>query len=887
MGKRPRVPHFITGIGDGNVNLADVRAAGRYNGIPNEDSATLKVNTNKDVNTYGTGSTNNVGLTATNSNHNRSHGNNSKNNDNNNNNNNNNNVPQNYYNPHLIRVPDERLTRMEEPPMAAVEHWRDMFGGSANGAAGGVGVGGRPTSPDTTGPWEVSALGLLGIIVIISAIFLHLVAEAKWGGHSSSSDHNHYHSPYHARRRRRKPAPPYKELKKKTDEWSEDEEEDNICNNEDADHTILVPLSGQDPPILTTADAAGSTMVVGDPASISGDKMGGVGGTALSTTPNRSNTSSSAMGSGGMANVASSGRTAYPYYYQTSSTTPQATHFHYGAPAPPPQQEHRQRKVSSHKEPSTPPPHMATTTTYDYYNIIPPSHPHSGIVPKYFSPSSKLNQRSPHPAGPSNATTMKVAMAAAGGVAMARRPSATSSGGAGAPSPRGGAPSSQGRLRLATPPEPMDLPGIMIMVGTPTSGHSSSTSTTSGGPLSQQYHHHQQQPVQRLLPTPHEESQLLMPSVSTEARHGSTGLNARLLSGGSDISSFNSFVEGSVGPDSEEVMRGDNGGQDAERRPHKNSPHDSSSMIMVPSSEHSLSYDHLSSNMSQRRESHSSSVGSGSRHHHSSLSLTPGNGFDETPRVGNRRMLQLDQLGTKLNKQQHQQQQHHISMGDTATIDNNDNNKDAKCSDDLDGLASFLQSDTPLIPFIPTLESSMHKQQHHLSGRSTPPRSILMDELKLIQMETGSSMHWGRDESKNWGTSALPSPPTSESFAGEGEDSSSYASDISIPSDDPRKSVIHKRPDLTQATDSASALQSSIQFSELQFEDVIGGGGFGQVWKAIWRGTPVAVKVLTGSAQAKHIPKAVLEEFRAEINLLKVRRINASLLGLHEYRAWD
>jgi serine/threonine protein kinase len=50
---------------------------------------------------------------------------------------------------------------------------------------------------------------------------------------------------------------------------------------------------------------------------------------------------------------------------------------------------------------------------------------------------------------------------------------------------------------------------------------------------------------------------------------------------------------------------------------------------------------------------------------------------------------------------------------------------------------------------------------------------------------------------------------------------------------------------------------------------VIGGGGFGQVWKAMWRGTPVAVKVLTGSAQAKHVPRAILEEFCAEINLLK------------------
>eukprot|EP00536_Pseudo-nitzschia_multiseries_P002823 jgi/Psemu1/294978/fgenesh1_pm.39_\ len=74
------------------------------------------------------------------------------------------------------------------------------------------------------------------------------------------------------------------------------------------------------------------------------------------------------------------------------------------------------------------------------------------------------------------------------------------------------------------------------------------------------------------------------------------------------------------------------------------------------------------------------------------------------------------------------------------------------------------------------------------------------------------------------------------------------------------------------ATDSATSLQCSIDFSELHLEEVIGGGGFGQVWKANWRGTPVAVKVLTGSAQNTHIAKAILEEFNAEINLLKGMR---------------
>ena len=93
-----------------------------------------------------------------------------------------------------------------------------------------------------------------------------------------------------------------------------------------------------------------------------------------------------------------------------------------------------------------------------------------------------------------------------------------------------------------------------------------------------------------------------------------------------------------------------------------------------------------------------------------------------------------------------------------------------------------------------------------------------------------------------------------------------------IPSDDPRKGISHKREDLTDSTDAASSLQGAIDFNELKLVEVIGGGGFGQVWKAFWRGTPVAVKVLTGSAQSKSVPRPVLEEFAAEINLLKGMR---------------
>jgi Protein tyrosine and serine/threonine kinase len=110
-------------------------------------------------------------------------------------------------------------------------------------------------------------------------------------------------------------------------------------------------------------------------------------------------------------------------------------------------------------------------------------------------------------------------------------------------------------------------------------------------------------------------------------------------------------------------------------------------------------------------------------------------------------------------------------------------------------------------------------------------------------------------------------------LAASNDSSSTWMSEaLSIPSDDPRKGIHHKRSDLTLATDAFSSLQAAIDFDELQLVDVIGGGGFGQVWKAMWRGTPVAVKVLTGSAQSKSVPRAVLEEFAAEINLLRGMR---------------
>lgn len=177
------------------------------------------------------------------------------------------------------------------------------------------------------------------------------------------------------------------------------------------------------------------------------------------------------------------------------------------------------------------------------------------------------------------------------------------------------------------------------------------------------------------------------------------------------------------------------------------------------------------------------------------------------------------------------------------------------------------------------------------------PQSVQIDALRLEQMEYGSAPHWQvRNPSPSFSAKSEVNPsvaisaksevdiPThslkcappfgcnSELFAAQSI-SSNVTSEVEEDyTNEVRQSIKHVRPNLTDGTDAASSLQSSIKFKELKLEEVIGGGGFGQVWRAYWRGTPVAVKVLTGSAQAKYVSKAILEEFAAEINLLSGMR---------------
>jgi len=174
----------------------------------------------------------------------------------------------------------------------------------------------------------------------------------------------------------------------------------------------------------------------------------------------------------------------------------------------------------------------------------------------------------------------------------------------------------------------------------------------------------------------------------------------------------------------------------------------------------------------------------------------------------------------------------------------------------------------PLVPNLSTdgsIVSGVESNSFHLDA----PRSVLLEELQLVRMESGvSGPRWStKYELEQNAASMEERRQENENMEKLREAASSVD-----PADDPRNSIQHIRKDLTISSDASSSLSSKIAFSELKLEDVIGGGGFGQVWRARWKGTPVAVKVLTGSAQAETVPKAVLEEFIAEINMVSGMR---------------
>jgi len=185
----------------------------------------------------------------------------------------------------------------------------------------------------------------------------------------------------------------------------------------------------------------------------------------------------------------------------------------------------------------------------------------------------------------------------------------------------------------------------------------------------------------------------------------------------------------------------------------------------------------------------------------------------------------------------------------------------------------------PGLPLVPNLNAS--GESYHIDA----PRSLALEELQLVRMESGvSGPRWRTkyeldktaDSTADAGTTTSASTTgTEEQLRQQQTENMEKLREASVavdPADDPRGSIQHIRTDLTISSDASSSLSSKITFSELKLEDVIGGGGFGQVWRARWKGTPVAVKVLTGSAQAETVPKAVLEEFIAEINMVSGMR---------------
>jgi hypothetical protein len=733
--KRPRTPHFITGIGDGNVHDRT-----RANG--GDDTHNLDGGGGNGINNgSGNRSNNNQKI-----------------------------YDARNYN---LRAPslmsrNERLQRLEEP-LFANDHWTDGFGTNT----GPDGIGKTGASTIASGPWQVSAFAFLGMIVVVSAIFLHFVSEstAEHGTPSSSS------SPYHYRRRQRQRRM-HKIRKKKTDEWSDDEE----------------PIQN------------GAGLVPSDKSSSGG------GG----TSPDQAK------------KVQRQTQVGYPYFYQQPPS-----HTRFVA------QDSRLRRTGTKEpySPQNPPsghqfPRKNSSGSHSNHYSMPPTaqqqqQANGGTVPTYASPGIPGHLLNLTPRIPTRGLSPKDSFSSGGG----------SQYGASSPPSFPRYPSAPLSARLRVPSTPDAHEVFCIDPSLSNRGSKFMGTTTS------------------LLPAPPEESPLLIPKPPPGANNSTSLLQARPLNA-SNVSSFASMAD-----DFSHLSENEN--LDTSSRIRKESHHSDSS--------HGLADLLLGDPSARSQSSHNSNRyvidhGMCSSHHQQSLLLSPGN-YEETPVIGNVRRVV-----------------HTPKFKGTPTLG--------------DGLMPPIGTDDEMgdesyIPYIPSLVLRP-KQTGWSSDGATPrltadppPRSILLDELRIVQMEKGNSTQWEVEGGKQ------DAPPQSEQyrigyesqhapvFEMEkelnylSEESSHGDSDISIPSGDPRKVINHKRrlsitgQDWGISTDSATSLQKNVNFNELDLQEVIGGGGFGQVWRATWRGTPVAVKVLTGSAQNKHVARVILEEFKAEINLLK------------------
>jgi len=81
----------------------------------------------------------------------------------------------------------------------------------------------------------------------------------------------------------------------------------------------------------------------------------------------------------------------------------------------------------------------------------------------------------------------------------------------------------------------------------------------------------------------------------------------------------------------------------------------------------------------------------------------------------------------------------------------------------------------------------------------------------------------------------------------------------------PMETIKQDSPPNSKVPDHTVACHWEIDFKDIQIQEIIGGGGFGQVYKAKWRETTVAVKMLLAQAQ---LDDDVVRDFKAEVAIL-------------------
>ncbi|KAL6050303.1 Mast/stem cell growth factor receptor [Balamuthia mandrillaris] len=89
------------------------------------------------------------------------------------------------------------------------------------------------------------------------------------------------------------------------------------------------------------------------------------------------------------------------------------------------------------------------------------------------------------------------------------------------------------------------------------------------------------------------------------------------------------------------------------------------------------------------------------------------------------------------------------------------------------------------------------------------------------------------------------------------------------------KTFSHSKASNQESLD-IGGIQWEIPFEELEFEEEIGKGGFGVVWRGKWRETPVAIKMFNSIMDSL----ALKENFQAEMNIMKNLRPHTNVVQL-------